>query len=54
MDLSTTYLGLKLKNPLVAAASPLSKNFDNYKILEEEGLRRSSTIPCLKSRSPMK
>ena len=38
MDLSTTYLGLKLKNPLVAAASPLSKNFDNYKILEEAGI----------------
>src|SRR5208283_990614 len=38
MDLSTTYLGLKLKNPLVAAASPLSKNLDNYKILEEAGI----------------
>ena len=38
MDLSTTYLGLKLKNPLVAAASPLSKNLDNYKILEDAGI----------------
>jgi dihydroorotate dehydrogenase (fumarate) len=38
MDLSTTYLGLKLKNPLVVAASPLSKNLDNYKILEEAGI----------------
>ncbi len=38
MDLSTTYLGLKLRNPLVAAASPLSNNFDNYKILENAGI----------------
>ena len=38
MDLSTTYLGLKLKNPLVAAASPLSKNLDNFKILEDAGI----------------
>jgi len=38
MDLSTTYLGLKLKNPLIASASPLSKNLDNYKILEDAGV----------------
>ena len=38
MDLSTTYLGLKLKNPLVAAASPLSKNLDNFKVLEDAGI----------------
>jgi len=38
MDLSTTYLGLKLKNPLVASASPLSKNLDNFKILEDAGI----------------
>jgi dihydroorotate dehydrogenase (fumarate) len=38
MDLSTTYLGLKLKNPLIASASPLSKNLDNYKILEDAGI----------------
>lgn len=35
MDLSTTYLGLKLKNPLVASASPLSKRVDKAKKLEE-------------------
>ena len=28
-DLSTTYLGLKLQNPLVASASPLSKKVDS-------------------------
>ncbi len=38
MDLSTTYLGLKLKNPLVVSASPLSKSIDNYKLLEEAGV----------------
>ena len=38
MDLSTTYLGLKLKNPLVASASPLTKNLDSYKILEDSGV----------------
>lgn len=38
MDLSTTYLGLKLKNPLVASASPLSKRVDKAKKLEEAGI----------------
>jgi len=38
MDLSTTYLGLKLKNPLIASASPLSKNLDNFKRLEDAGI----------------
>jgi dihydroorotate dehydrogenase (fumarate) len=36
-DLSTTYLGLKLKSPLVAAASPLSKTLDGIKRLEDAG-----------------
>lgn len=35
VDLTTTYLGLKLKNPLVASASPLSKNVDAVKRLED-------------------
>lgn len=38
VDLSTTYLGLKLKNPLVAAASPLSQKADGIKRLEDSGL----------------
>ena len=38
MDLSTTYLGLELKNPIVASASPLSKKVDNAKKLEEAGV----------------
>jgi dihydroorotate dehydrogenase (fumarate) len=37
-DLSTTYLGLKLKNPLVASASPLSKKVDTVKELEDAGV----------------
>jgi dihydroorotate dehydrogenase (fumarate) len=37
-DLSTTYLGLNLKNPLVASASPLSKRIDRARKLEEVGI----------------
>jgi len=37
MDLTTKYLGLKLKNPLVASASPLSRNLDSMKWLEDSG-----------------
>jgi dihydroorotate dehydrogenase (fumarate) len=37
MDLTTTYLGLKLKNPLVASASPLSEKVETIKKLEEAG-----------------
>ena len=37
-DLSTTYLGLNLKNPLVASASPLSKKIDKALKLEEAGI----------------
>jgi dihydroorotate dehydrogenase (fumarate) len=37
MDLSTTYLGLKLRNPLVPAASPLSHELENIKKMEDAG-----------------
>lgn len=37
-DLSTTYLGLNLRNPLVASASPLSRKVDRAKKLEEAGI----------------
>jgi dihydroorotate dehydrogenase (fumarate) len=37
MDLTTTYLGLKLKNPLVPSASPLSHSVDTMKRLEDAG-----------------
>ena len=38
MDLTTTYLGLSLRNPLVASAGPLSQNLDGIKSLEEGGV----------------
>lgn len=37
MDLTTTYLGLKLKNPIMPSASPLSKDIDRVKRLEDAG-----------------
>lgn len=37
MDMTTNYMGLKLKNPLVPSASPLSKNLDGIKKLEDAG-----------------
>lgn len=38
MDLSTTYLGIKLKNPLVAGAGPLSRDLDTLRHLEDAGI----------------
>jgi dihydroorotate dehydrogenase (fumarate) len=38
VDLTTTYLGMKLKNPLVASASPLSEKVETVKKLEEAGI----------------
>lgn len=38
VDLTTTYLGLKLKNPLVASPSPFTEKVDNIKKMEEAGL----------------
>ena len=37
MDLRTTYMGLKLKNPVVASASPLSREVANVRALEDAG-----------------
>lgn len=37
MDLATTYLGLKLKSPIVPSASPLSEDLDNIKRMEDAG-----------------
>jgi dihydroorotate dehydrogenase (fumarate) len=37
MDLTTEYLGLKLKHPIVASSSPQSKNVDGVKRLAEAG-----------------
>jgi dihydroorotate dehydrogenase (fumarate) len=37
VDLSTTYLGLQLRTPLVASASPLSQEIDGIRQLEDAG-----------------
>lgn len=37
MDLSTTYLGMNLKNPLVVSPSPLCDNIDNIRKMEDSG-----------------
>ncbi|CAK0759580.1 dihydroorotate dehydrogenase (fumarate) [Gammaproteobacteria bacterium] len=37
MDLSTNYLGLTLKNPLVPSASPISRSLDTVRRLEDAG-----------------
>jgi dihydroorotate dehydrogenase (fumarate) len=37
IDLSTNYLGLKLKNPLVVSASPLTEKLENFARLEDAG-----------------
>jgi len=38
IDMSTTYLGLNLKNPLVASSSPLSEKVERVQKLEEAGV----------------
>jgi dihydroorotate dehydrogenase (fumarate) len=37
MDLTTKYLGLKLRSPLVVSASPMSEDIDNLKRMEDAG-----------------
>jgi dihydroorotate dehydrogenase (fumarate) len=37
MDLTTSYMGLQLKNPLVASASPLNADLSNIRRLEDTG-----------------
>ncbi len=46
VDLSTSYLGLKLKNPLVASASPLTGEVDSLCKLEEAGAS-AAVLPSL-------
>jgi dihydroorotate dehydrogenase (fumarate) len=38
IDLSTSYLGLKLKNPLVASSGPLAKDISKVRKLEDAGV----------------
>ena len=37
MDISTNYLGLKLKSPIVPSAGPLSSEISNLKQMEDAG-----------------
>jgi dihydroorotate dehydrogenase (fumarate) len=37
IDLTTSYLGMKLKNPLVVSASPLTEKLDNIRRMEDAG-----------------
>lgn len=37
-DLTTKYLGMQLKNPLVASSSPLTQKIETAKLLEEAGV----------------
>jgi hypothetical protein len=47
MDLTTTYLGVKLRTPLVPSASPLSEDLDFG--LAKTLVRRSSARPIARS-----
>ncbi|MFQ5567031.1 MAG: dihydroorotate dehydrogenase-like protein [Paracoccaceae bacterium] len=38
MDMTTSYLGMSLRNPLVASASPLNGKLDNIRRLEDHGV----------------
>jgi dihydroorotate dehydrogenase (fumarate) len=46
VDLSTTYLGLTLKNPLVVSACPLTAKVDQLQRLEEAGVA-AAVLPSL-------
>ncbi len=46
VDLSTKYLGLKLVNPLVVAACPLTESTDNLRRLEAAGVA-AAVLPSL-------
>jgi len=46
VDLSTTYLGLKLQNPLTISACPLTGNIDQLRRLEEVGAA-AAVLPSL-------
>ena len=37
VDLTTTYMGMDLKNPIVPSASPLSAKLDTIKEMEDAG-----------------
>jgi len=46
VDLTTTYLGLRLRSPIVASASPLTGKLDSLRALEEAGIG-AAVLPSL-------
>ena len=47
MDISTTYMGLKLRSPLVVGdAAPLTQNIDDIKRMEDVGAG-AVVLPCV-------
>jgi dihydroorotate dehydrogenase (fumarate) len=46
IDLSTTYLGLSLKSPIVASASPICESITNLRQLEDAGVA-AAVLPSL-------
>src|SRR5438046_1685464 len=49
VDLTTNYLGLKLRNPLVVAACPLTAELDVLRQLEEAGADPNVTAQQIES-----
>ena len=45
IDLSTTYLGLKLKTPLVASSSPMCQDVGNVRRMEDAGALKRTGPP---------
>jgi len=37
IDITTKYLGMQLRNPLVVSASPLTEQIDNIRLMEDSG-----------------
>jgi dihydroorotate dehydrogenase (fumarate) len=46
IDISTRYLGLHLKSPLVASSSPLCESLDNLRRMEDAGIE-AVVLPSL-------
>ena len=46
IDLATQYMGLALKNPLIASASPLTESVDKIRRLEDSGIA-AAVLPSL-------
>ena len=52
MNLTTRYMGLTLKNPIVASASPLSQSLDTIRRLEDHGAVGGRHVLALRGADP--